>query len=107
MALRFNERSRVKKPIVFYLDRNTPEPIRSAVLEGSAWWSQAFDTAGFINAYRVEMLPEGADPLDVRFNMINWVDPGFKSNPSVRVSECPILSVLGVEICFLLGLQFS
>ncbi|MEO1221204.1 MAG: zinc-dependent metalloprotease [Pseudomonadota bacterium] len=69
-----DERSRVKKPIVFYLDRNTPEPIRSAVLEGAGWWSQAFDAAGFIDAYRVEMLPEGADPLDVRYNMINWVD---------------------------------
>lgn len=68
------ERSRVKKPIVFYLDPNTPEPIRAAVLEGAGWWSQAFDAAGFIDAYRVEMLPEGADPLDVRYNMINWVD---------------------------------
>jgi hypothetical protein len=67
-------RSRVKKPIVFYLDRNTPEPIRSAVLEGAGWWADAFDAAGFIDAYRVEMLPEGADPLDVRYNMINWVD---------------------------------
>ncbi len=67
-------RSRVKKPIVFYLDRNTPEPIRSAVLEGAGWWAQAFEAAGFIDAYRVEMLPEGADPLDVRYNMINWVD---------------------------------
>lgn len=67
-------RSRVKKPIIFYLDRNTPEPIRSAVLEGAGWWSDAFDAAGYIDAYRVEMLPEGADPLDVRYNMINWVD---------------------------------
>ncbi|MEM6584730.1 MAG: zinc-dependent metalloprotease [Pseudomonadota bacterium] len=68
------QRSPVKKPIIFYLDRNTPEPIRSAVLEGAGWWSQAFDAAGFIDAYRVEMLPEDADPLDVRYNMINWVD---------------------------------
>jgi hypothetical protein len=68
------ERSPVKTPIVFYLDRNTPEPIRSAVLEGAGWWAQAFEAAGFIDAYRVEMLPEGADPLDVRYNMINWVD---------------------------------
>jgi len=67
-------RSRVKKPIVFYLDRNTPEPIRSAVIEGADWWADAFDAAGFIDAYRVEMLPEGADALDVRYNMINWVD---------------------------------
>ncbi|NBB23641.1 DUF5117 domain-containing protein [Porphyrobacter sp. SLTP] len=67
-------RSRVKKPIIFYLDRNTPEPIRSALLEGIGWWSDAFDQAGYIDAFRVEMLPEGADPLDVRYNMVNWVD---------------------------------
>jgi hypothetical protein len=68
------QRSRVKKPIIFYLDRNTPEPIRAALLEGISWWRQAFDAAGLIDAFRVEMLPEGADPLDVRYNMVNWVD---------------------------------
>jgi len=67
-------RSRVKKPITYYLDPNTPEPIRSALLEGIGWWGDAFDKAGFIDAFRVEMLPEGADPLDVRYNMVNWVD---------------------------------
>ncbi len=67
-------RSRVKKPITFYLDRNTPEPIRSSLLEGIGWWADAFEAAGFIDAFRVEMLPEGADPLDVRYNMVNWVD---------------------------------
>lgn len=67
-------RSRVKKPIIFYLDRNTPEPIRSSLLDGIGWWGDAFEAAGFIDAFRVEMLPEGADPLDVRYNMVNWVD---------------------------------
>jgi hypothetical protein len=67
-------RSRVRKPIVFHLDRNTPEPIRSALLEGVGWWGDAFDAAGFVDAFRVELLPEGADPLDVRYNMVNWVD---------------------------------
>lgn len=67
-------RSRVKTPIIFYLDRNTPEQIRPALLEGIGWWADAFDAAGFIDAFRVEMLPEGADPLDVRYNMVNWVD---------------------------------
>lgn len=67
-------RSRVKKPITFYLDRNTPEQIRPALLEGIGWWADAFEAAGFIDAFRVEMLPEGADPLDVRYNMVNWVD---------------------------------
>ncbi len=64
----------MKKPIVFHLDRNTPEPIRGALLEGIGWWGRAFDAAGLIDAFRVEMLPEGADPLDVRYNMVNWVD---------------------------------
>ena len=67
-------RSRVKKPIIFHLDRNTPEPIRAALLDGIGWWTQAFDAVGLIDAFRVEMLPEGADPLDVRYNMVNWVD---------------------------------
>jgi hypothetical protein len=66
--------SRVKKPIIFYLDRGTPEPMRSALLEGINWWGKAFDSAGYIDAFRAELLPEGADPLDVRYNMVNWVD---------------------------------
>ena len=61
------------KPIVYYVDRGTPEPIRSALLEGAGWWNQAFEAAGYRNAFRVELLPEGADPMDIRYNMINWV----------------------------------
>lgn len=65
--------SAVKKPIVFYVDRGAPEPVRSALLDGARWWSSAFEKAGFKDAYRVELLPEGADPMDVRYNVINWV----------------------------------
>ena len=61
------------KPIVYYLDPGTPEPIRSALLEGAGWWNQAFEAAGFRNAFRVEMLPPGVDPMDVRYNDIQWV----------------------------------
>jgi hypothetical protein len=61
------------RPIVYYVDRGAPEPMRSAILEGARWWSQAFEAAGFRNAFRVELLPEGADPMDVRYNMIQWV----------------------------------
>ena len=67
-------RSRVKKPIVFYIDRSAPEPIRTALLEGASWWKQAFEAAGYIDAYRVEIMPEGVDPLDVRYNVVNWVN---------------------------------
>jgi hypothetical protein len=66
-------RSPVKKPIVFYVDRAAPEPIRSALVEGARWWAQAFDAAGFEDAFRVEVLPEGVNPLDARYNIINWV----------------------------------
>jgi hypothetical protein len=61
------------KPIVYYVDRGTPEPIRSALVEGARWWNQAFEAAGFRNAFRVEIMPEGADPMDVRYNTITWV----------------------------------
>jgi hypothetical protein len=61
------------KPIVYYLDRGTPEPVRSALLEGASWWNPAFEAIGYKNAFRVELLPEGADPMDVRYNVIQWV----------------------------------
>ncbi|OWK30069.1 zinc-dependent metalloprotease [Sphingomonas dokdonensis] len=67
-------RSRVKKPIVFYIDNAAPEPIRTALLEGASWWKQAFDAAGFIDAYQVKILPDGADPLDLNYNVVNWVN---------------------------------
>lgn len=61
------------EPIVYYLDPGAPEPIRSALIEGASWWNQAFEAAGYRNAFRVEVLPPGADPMDVRYNIINWV----------------------------------
>ncbi|HKP75186.1 MAG TPA: zinc-dependent metalloprotease, partial [Longimicrobiaceae bacterium] len=61
------------QPIVYYVDRGAPEPIRTALLEGARWWNQAFEAAGYRNAFRVELLPEGADPMDVRYNVIQWV----------------------------------
>ena len=65
--------SEAVKPIVYYLDNGTPEPIRSALLEGASWWNQAFEAAGYKNAFQVKILPEDADPMDVRYNIINWV----------------------------------
>lgn len=62
-----------QQPIVYYVDSGTPEPIRSALVEGARWWADAFEAAGFEDAFRVEVLPEGADPMDIRYNVINWV----------------------------------
>lgn len=65
--------SEAVKPIVYYVDNGAPEPIRSALVEGASWWNQAFEAAGFRNAFQVKVLPEDADPMDVRYNIINWV----------------------------------
>jgi hypothetical protein len=85
MQQRFIRRHRLEKrdpsaamgeavePIVYYLDPGAPEPIRSALLEGARWWNQAFEEAGYTNAFQVEMLPEGVSSHDVRYNVINWV----------------------------------
>jgi hypothetical protein len=61
------------QPIMYYLDRGAPEPIRSALIEGARWWNQAFEAAGYKNAFRVELMPEGADLMDLRYNVIQWV----------------------------------
>jgi hypothetical protein len=61
------------QPIVYYLDPGTPEPVRSALLDGARWWNQAFEAAGYLNAFQVRMLPAAADPMDVRYNVIQWV----------------------------------
>jgi hypothetical protein len=61
------------KPIIYYLDNGTPEPILSALLEGAGWWNQAFEAAGYKNAFQVKILPDDADPMDIRYNVINWV----------------------------------
>ncbi len=60
-------------PIVYYVDRGAPEPIRSALVEGASWWNQAFEAAGFTNAFQVRLLPDSADPMDIRYNVITWV----------------------------------
>ena len=65
-------RSRAVEPIVYYVDSGTPEPIKTALIEGASWWNRAFDAAGFIDAFQVRELPAGADAQDVRYNMIHW-----------------------------------
>ncbi len=65
--------SEAKEPIVYYLDPGTPEPVRSALLEGARWWNMAYEAIGFKNAFQVKLLPEDADPMDCRYNVIQWV----------------------------------
>ena len=61
------------EPIIYYIDNGTPEPVKTALIEGGNWWNQAFESAGYKNAFRIEVLPEDADPMDVRYNLIQWI----------------------------------
>lgn len=65
-------KSEAIEPIIYYLDPGVPEPIKSALIDGGAWWNQAFEAAGFIDAFQVRELPEGVDAQDIRYNMIHW-----------------------------------
>src|SRR5690349_19738149 len=65
--------SEAVKPIVYYVDRGAPEPVRSALVEGARWWNQAFEALGYKDAFRVEVMPPDVDPMDVRYNVIQWV----------------------------------
>ncbi len=85
LTVDFGRRHRLKKkdpsaaiseavePIIYYLDPGAPEPVRSALLDGARWWNQAFEAAGYKDAFQVELLPESVDPMDVRYNVIQWV----------------------------------
>ena len=99
LVKRFIPRHRLKKkdpsaavseavePIVYYLDRGAPEPIKSALITGASWWNQAFEAAGYKDAFIVKEMPEGADPMDVRYNLIQWVHRstrGWSYGSSVR-----------------------
>jgi hypothetical protein len=65
--------SEAVKPIQYWVDSGAPEDVKKALVEGASWWNQAFEAAGFRNAFKVEVLPADADPMDIRYNMINWV----------------------------------
>ena len=85
MVQRFITRHRIQKkdptaavsepvePIRYYVDPGAPDDVKKALIEGASWWNQAFEAAGFRNAFKVDVLPDGADPMDIRYNVINWV----------------------------------
>ena len=85
MTQRFIRRHRLEKrtpsarvseavePIIYYLDPGAPEPMRSALLDGARWWNQAFEAAGYRDAFQVMIRPDSISSLDARYNVINWV----------------------------------
>ena len=68
-----SRKSEAKEPIIYYVDPGVPEPVKTAMLESGLWWNQAFEAAGYKDAFQVKILPESAHPMDARYNMIHWV----------------------------------
>lgn len=66
--------SEAVQPIVYYVDRGAPAPIKKALIEGGSWWNQAFEAAGYKDAFQIRELPVGADPMDIRYNVVNWIN---------------------------------
>ncbi|MCE7041631.1 zinc-dependent metalloprotease [Dyadobacter sp. CY312] len=66
--------SEAVKPIVYYIDRGAPGPVKKALIDGGAYWNESFEAAGFKNAFIVKELPEGVDPMDIRYNVVNWIN---------------------------------
>jgi len=65
--------SEAREPIIYYLDPGAPEPVKTALLEGARWWDEGFEALGYDDAFQVKVLPDNADPMDVRYNVIQWV----------------------------------
>ena len=65
--------SEAVKPIIYYLDNGAPEPVKTALIKGALWWNQAFEAIGYKDAFQVKILPDDADPMDIRYNVIQWV----------------------------------
>lgn len=79
--------SKAVKPIIYYVDSAIPEPLRSAVVEGASWWREAFRAAGYEDGFQVKLLPGGVDPLDIRYNVIEWIHRLDGRSPSYDVSD--------------------
>jgi len=75
-----------EQPIVYYLDPAIPEPYRSAFREGGLWFNALLEAAGFRDAFQIHDLPEGASPLDARYNVVMWVHRSERG-PSVGPSQ--------------------
>ena len=81
------EVSEAVEPIVYWVDSGAPEPVKSALIEGALWWNQAFEAAGYKDAFQVKVLPPEADPMDIRYNVIQWVHRstrGWSYGSSIR-----------------------
>ena len=83
------ELSEPVKPIVFWVDKATPEEIKPMIVKGIEAWNIAYERAGFKNAVVAKIQPDDAewDAGDVQYNVVRWSSsprPGFSGyGPSI------------------------
>ena len=86
------EVSEPKEPIVWYIDRGTPEKYVEAVREGIEFWQSAFEQAGFKNGIIAKMAPSMEenpdwDPEDARYSVIRWIPSGIPNAQGPHVAD--------------------
>ncbi|TVP43882.1 MAG: DUF5117 domain-containing protein [Gemmatimonadales bacterium] len=79
------------EPIVWYIDRATPEQWRPYIREGLEEWNAAFERAGFRNAVEAHLAPDDDpdfDLMDARYNVVRWVaTPELSANAGPDVVD--------------------
>ena len=81
-----------KKPIVYYIDRATPEQWRPYIKQGIEDWQVAFEAAGFKNAILAKDPPtveEDPDwsPEDVRYSVVRYLASPIPNANGPHVSD--------------------
>ena len=62
------------KPIQYWVDSGAPEDVKKALRRRrAAGGTRRSRRPASATRFKVDVLPDGADPMDIRYNMINWV----------------------------------
>ena len=81
-----------KKPIVYYIDRATPEQWRTYIKQGIEDWQVAFEAAGFKNAIIAKDPPTKEEdpewsPEDVRYSVVRYLASPIPNANGPHVSD--------------------
>ncbi|MFD2568465.1 zinc-dependent metalloprotease [Pseudotenacibaculum haliotis] len=81
-----------KKPIVYYIDRATPEVWRKYIKQGIEDWQVAFEAAGFKNAIIAKDPPSKEEdpdwsPEDVRYSVVRYLASPIPNANGPHVSD--------------------
>ena len=81
-----------KKPIIYYIDRATPEKWRTYIKKGIEDWQVAFEEAGFKNAILAKDPPSKEEdpdwsPEDVRYSVVRYLASPIPNANGPHVSD--------------------